>query len=991
MSVKNKKEKKEPIVLEYLEYYEYYINKFGKDRTLVLMQVGSFYEAYSIINRGPDLEKLEEITDASIAHKGRDKSLINLRNPLMWGFPMVAMSKYLKMIIEDNGYRVIIVDQVSPKPNIKREVVAIYSPTTYIDASYKPNSNFIAMIFIEEIVQKNGNSLECIGMSAIDVSTGEVYVHESYSSIQDNKLALDETIRFINGLNPKEIIIYTENLHTLTNEFIIEYLDLHDKFYMFRTHNKEHSKINFQKKVFETIYPNKKNIVSIIDALGLSKYIYVRKSLVNLLSYVADHYNDLFKNIHEPVFHLHATNMILGNDAINQLNITENNKSYSSKNVKYHNLLSVVNMANTGMGKRYIKMRLVYPFTHPETLEKIYTIVDHLLHDDYYLQIESYLKNIVDIERFGRKLILCSLHPMHMVDFIDSYESILKLFSLIKKHPDISKVIKTSKLRKSIRKLNKLFSDKICKKKAKLYCLTNIGENIFNRYVYPELDKLQNQIGFDHDVIEELLEKLDNMIYDKNSKNNKIALKHNKRDGYYYQLSHNRFKLLKHELDNINTIKLKTRNIDVTDFTYTDATNYVKISLPFLKIQTDDINILNTEIINSVYNKYCSFMKHIADEFNDVIHNVTEIITKLDYYTTIAKVAKSYNYSRPNIIDAHNGTSYVDVKQLRHPIVERIIDHDYIPHDISLGHDLKGIMIYGLNSAGKSVLMKSIGISVILAQAGFYVPAHEFTYYPYKALYTRITGNDNLFRGLSSFSLEMVELNAILKRADKNTLVIGDEVCRGTENISGNALVASTLLELSKLNASFVFATHLHELMELDEIKNKNDIKAFHLSVDIDVESDKLVYDRILKPGSGERIYGITVAKYIIKNHQFINKALEIKNKLLDIDPISPLIGTKKSKYNSHLIVDQCELCGKKNTNINPSPLETHHINHQKDCIDGFVKSKPHIKKNQLNNLMVICRQCHDKIHRDDIVIDGNKMTSHGKKVIIRKKNKSPS
>jgi DNA mismatch repair protein MutS len=274
-----------------------------------------------------------------------------------------------------------------------------------------------------------------------------------------------------------------------------------------------------------------------------------------------------------------------------------------------------------------------------------------------------------------------------------------------------------------------------------------------------------------------------------------------------------------------------------------------------------------------------------------------------------------------------------------------------------------------------------------MAQAGFYVASQNFTYSPYKSLYTRITGNDNLFRGLSSFSLEMVELNSILKRADKNTLVIGDEVCRGTEHISGNALVASALLKLSKCNSSFVFATHLHEMMKLEEIKNSENIKAYHLSVDINPNTLDLVYDRILKEGSGERIYGILVAKNIIRDKEFIEKALEIKNILLDNDPKSSSISVKKSRYNSSVLMDKCDVCGIKNTHKNPSILETHHINYQKDCEDGFVKSKPHIKKNQNFNLAVLCQKCHDDLHGDKLSIDSIKMTNKGRKVIVKKKN----
>jgi len=973
---------------EYLNYHDKYVKKFGKDRTLVLMQVGSFYEAYSTKDKGPDLKKLEELTEATIAHKGKDKSKIDINNPLMWGFPMVASLKFIGILIE-NGYRLIMIDQVTPKPNIKREVVAIHSPATYHETSYKPTSNFVAVICIEEIPQKNNTVLSCVGMSAIDVSTGEVYLHESHSKLTDDKLGLDETIRFLNSLVPKETIIYKENLVKLSDEYIIEYLDLEGKFYQIRDINKDHLKINYQKKILEKVYPERENMTSIIDTLGLSNTIYARKSLVNLLTYVSDHYDALVKNVSDPIFYLQDEHLVLGNDAINQLNIVDNKSSQEIPgSIKYHNLLDVINKANTGMGKRYVKMCLISPFTDPKKLNYIYDTVNLLSQKDQFTNIDKILKQVHDIERLYRKLSIGVLQPMQLVDLIHSCLTTKELIDTLKQNKKVFDYFKNEfKLNDLLtlnNKLNNEFNKMIDEDKARMYNLADIRENIFKEGIYPDLDDLQSKLGVNHELMELLLDELDKMIVDQNSKTKKVVLKHNKRDGYYYQITSKRYKSLQKTFNEVKEIKINNKKILVKDFEVTEINNNVKLSLPFLKNQTADIDDLIEQIMNLTFNYYKKFMGRLDIEYSDYFKRMIDFVTKIDYYVTISKVAKEYNYVRPIIDDKQNSNGYISAKDIRHPIVERIIEHEYVPHSINIGSDMKGMLIYGLNSAGKSVLMKAIGISVIMAQAGFFVPASEYKYYPYKSLYTRITGNDNLFRGLSSFSLEIVELNAILKRSNQSTLVIGDEVCRGTEHISGNAIVASSLLKLSELNASFVFATHLHELMELDEINNNNKIKAFHLSVEHDEKTDKLIYDRELKPGSGERIYGITVAKYIIKDNDFINKAFEIKNRLLNKDPKSSVISTKKSRYNSDLLVDECSICKKKcNTE-----LETHHINFQKDCENGFVKNKPHIQKNQLFNLVVLCDQCHDKIHNDNIKIDSIKMTSRGKQVIVKNKSK---
>jgi DNA mismatch repair protein MutS len=246
-----------------------------------------------------------------------------------------------------------------------------------------------------------------------------------------------------------------------------------------------------------------------------------------------------------------------------------------------------------------------------------------------------------------------------------------------------------------------------------------------------------------------------------------------------------------------------------------------------------------------------------------------------------------------------------------------------------------------------------------------------------------LSARDVLERGgLSSFALEMTEVNAILKRANKFTLVIGDEVCRGTEHISGNALVGTTIIKLSECNSSFIFASHLHEIMEIDKIKNLKQVKAFHLNVTYDKKTNKLIYDRQMKEGVGEHIYGITVAQYIIQDPTFIDLALEIKNQLLESH--NNIISGKSSKYNKNVYVYECYLCGKqdKNTNITQSQLETHHINFQKNCEDGFVKDKQHIKKNHESNLIVLCSKCHDKIHSGEVKLNGYIMTSKGKEIL---------
>ena len=226
---------------------------------------------------------------------------------------------------------------------------------------------------------------------------------------------------------------------------------------------------------------------------------------------------------------------------------------------------------------------------------------------------------------------------------------------------------------------------------------------------------------------------------------------------------------------------------------------------------------------------------------------------------------------------------------------------------------------YGLivaNGSGKSTFMKAIGLNIIMAQAGLFVPSKKFHYRPYTQIFTRILNNDNIFRSQSSFAVEIQELKSILNRANEKSLVLGDELCSGTESISGLSIITTGLNLLCKRKSSFVFTSHLHQLTDLEEIKRLKNLEIFHLKIEYDKEKDILIYDRKLEPGSGPSIYGLKVCEAMGLSNEFISFAKQIQNKL-EKDPIH---NTKLSQYNTDVFMDECKICHKKDS------LETHHI-----------------------------------------------------------------
>jgi DNA mismatch repair protein MutS len=269
--------------------------------------------------------------------------------------------------------------------------------------------------------------------------------------------------------------------------------------------------------------------------------------------------------------------------------------------------------------------------------------------------------------------------------------------------------------------------------------------------------------------------------------------------------------------------------------------------------------------------------------------------------------------------------------------------------------------------------MKSIGLNIILAQIGYFTASKSFEFMPYKSLFTRITGNDNLHRGLSSFMVEMVELTSILKRNNKNTMVIGDEICKGTEEKSANIIVAYMLKTLSDSNTSFITATHLHKLTNLEVVKSLKNVKAKHLKITCDSQNEKLIFDRQLSDGQGDSFYGLTVAKFLMKDKYFNDRVGEILNEYDESQSF------KKSNYNDDFMV-KCHICSSINN------LESHHIIPQKDFDKNNTHKKLiHIKKDNYSNIVTLCDKCHDKIDTSEIIINGWIESSTGKYLDYKK------
>jgi DNA mismatch repair protein MutS len=276
-----------------------------------------------------------------------------------------------------------------------------------------------------------------------------------------------------------------------------------------------------------------------------------------------------------------------------------------------------------------------------------------------------------------------------------------------------------------------------------------------------------------------------------------------------------------------------------------------------------------------------SILDKFEEQWLDKTYTIIDFITLVDVSYTKAYVAKKYNYCKPSIVESSE-KSFVNSQDLRHCLIEHLQQNEiYVANDLVLGapNGNSGILLYGTNAVGKTSFIRAIGIAVIMAQAGLYVPCSSFEYFPYKYIFTRILGNDNIFKGLSTFAVEMSELRTILRLSDKKSLILGDELCSGTESISAISIFVAGIRQLHDKQSTFIFATHLHEIIHYKEIRELTGVVLKHMAVIFDREKGVLVYDRKLRDGPGDNMYGLEVCKSLNLPESFLELAHSIRMK----------------------------------------------------------------------------------------------------------------
>lgn len=980
------------IFTEYFQYTKEYQEKYGKN-TIVLMQVGAFFEVYGIKHTstseitGSLIQDLSEICQLNISEKkitygSQEKQII------MAGFRDFTIDKYLLKLTEA-GYTVPVFIQEKDGRSITRKLDRIYSVGTYLscDTDSSPSiSNNVMCVWMETFQPyvRTINTIRdtiVIGVSVINIFTGKSYIFQ-YETVYDiDTTTFDELERCVSIYSPCEVIFISpfenKDINTILQFSGVKSSTIH----RISTTDKKNEKLQN--------CTNQKYIKQIVSVFfGEEAYdicsefqnrVMATQSFCYLLNFIQEQNRDLVRKISIPEFNNTSKRMVLANHTLSQLNLIDDTITDSKKHGKLSSVLSLLNKCCSPMGKRRFQYQLTNPTFDEEWLETEYAMTTNMLsiqQVDFIDTCRKRLSSIRDIEKLCRQIVLKKIYPSSIHHLHKSIANILEINEALREHTvicdylcvgiDIDTANQTTAnqyiqhICTSISQfLYNHFNIDACKSTSSM---TTFDENIIKSGVYIELDNAVKLYENSQETFNNIRNLFNDIIqkYEKSETSTDYVKVHEtEKSGACLQITSRRSQILKTilEKDTRDIIHIgENASFSPKDvkFTKASAAN-VDIDLPLLndicrKLQASKENIQS--IISVVYIEILSKFENM---YFKELEQIAVFVSKIDVLQCKAYIAKTYNYCSP-IIEKTSSKSFVDAYDLRHCLIEHIQQNEiYVTNDLTLGQkQTDGILLYGTNAVGKTSLIRALGISIVMAQSGLFVPCSRFVYKPYTAIFSRILGNDNIFKGLSTFAVEMSELRTILKMADENSLILGDELCSGTEMESALSIFVTGLQRLHGKQASFIFATHFHEITEYEEIRELTQLNMKHMEVIYDRERDCLIYDRKLRDGSGPRIYGLEVCKSLYLDEEFLTAAYAIRNKYYP-ETRGELSSHKATTYNSGKLKGKCEKCGEKMGD------EIHHLQQQKNANDdGFIGS---FHKNHVANLMVLCEKCHNGMH----------------------------
>lgn len=747
----------------------------------------------------------------------------------MCGVPYHAVEGYLSKLVS-KGYKVAICEQVEDpklaKGLVKREVVRVVTPGTNINMQSLDATKNNYLLCIAYTTNK-------IGISAADVTTGDYYVTE----VDDTKKMMDELMKY----EPSEIIcndaflVSGADVDNLRGRLHISLnvLDAH----LFdddgcRKVLMRHFKVNTLIGLGIEDFP-----VGMIAAGALLQYLYQTQKTE------LEHFTHIYP-------YLTSKYMLLDSSTRRNLELTETLREKQKRG----SLLWVLDKTKTAMGGRLLRSYIEQPLIEKAEMERRLDAIEELNKDSVSRdEIREYLNPIYDLERLLSKVTYKTANPRDLIAFRNSLEmlphirTVLEGFSkeeLVGIHNDME----------SLEDICGLIAGAIEEEPP-----ISIREGGIIRDGFDEtIDRLRSA---KHDG-KQWLAQLEEQDRERTGIKN-LKIKYNKVFGYYFEVT--------------NSYKDMVPEDYIRKQTLANAERY---TTPRLKELEDTILNAEDKLQNLEYDLFCKIRDSIAMEL-ERIQRTAKAVARLDVYASLSLVSERNHYVRPKL----NEKGVIDIKDGRHPVVEQMITNDmFIANDTYLDNGSHCIsVITGPNMAGKSTYMRQSALIVLLAQIGCFVPAKSANIGIVDRIFTRVGASDDLASGQSTFMVEMNEVANILRNATSNSLLILDEIGRGTSTFDGLSIAWAVIEHISNrklLGAKTLFATHYHELTELEgKMNNVN-----NYCIAVKECGDDIVFLRKIVKGGADKSYGIQVAKLAGVPDMVIDRAKEIVEQLSDND-----------------------------------------------------------------------------------------------------------
>ncbi len=787
---------------------------------ILFYRLGDFYEMF--------------FDDALVASKELEITLtgkacgLEERAP-MCGIPYHAVDGYLNKLVL-RGYKVAICEQVEDpkmaKGLVKREVTRIVTPGTNLNMQALEETKNNYLMSIAYFTNK-------IGISIADVTTGDYFLTE----VNDLKKLQDEIQKYM----PAEIIC--------NEAFMVSGVDLEDL----------KGRLGIAVYSLEPWYfddPTCEKVlcehfkVSSLSAIGLNDFPTGTIAAGALLNYLLETQKTSMDHFTRISPYVPSKYMLLDSSTRRNLELTETLREKQKRG----SLLWVLDKTKTAMGARTLRNMIEQPLVCVSDMNDRLDAIEELVSDPIAREeIREYLNPIYDLERLLGKVSYKSANPRDLIAFRNSLEMLNPIKTVLS---GFSKDLLTNIDEKidPLEDIYQLILDAIEEEPPIL-----IREGGIIKKGYDEtIDQLREAKTKGKTWLAELEDEVRESSGIKN-----LKIKYNKVFGYYFEVTNSYLSMVPDDFVRKQTL-----------------TNAERFTTARLKELEDTILNAEDKLNTLEYDAFCDIRDHIASKI-ERIQKTAKAIAELDVYASLALVSERNHYVRPDL----NDKGLIRIKNGRHPVVERMIGNGlFVENDTVLDNQKNCVsVITGPNMAGKSTYMRQVALIVLMAQMGCFVPAKEASIGVVDRIFTRVGASDDLSSGQSTFMVEMNEVANILRNATANSLLILDEIGRGTSTFDGLSIAWSVVEHISNkriLGAKTLFATHYHELTELEgKINNVN-----NYCIAVKENGDDIVFLRKIVKGGADKSYGIQVAKLAGVPDMVIDRAKEILTELLDND-----------------------------------------------------------------------------------------------------------